>query len=135
MFQTNGQIQKYSQFEKDTVKQTLECAMKLWPKATSIPAVYHLQQLPENSETLNQVWGCIWTEKGLIDEDGSLHENNLINFIRELIKIRNKGRTGSENQIFLEADEIANTCKTMQGINLGSTAVKVQNCINNYVSL
>ncbi|KAF2896123.1 hypothetical protein ILUMI_10053 [Ignelater luminosus] len=113
----------------ETVGQAINCSHYVSPGSTA-PAETTLEGVfPEDNDSFNAFFGCIWKKKGIINDAAEINEENLRIYLKDLFTM---GEEISERQKSL-IDEVVAHCKDLVHFDYKKKSIKMNNCIMNYL--
>jgi len=116
---------------KDIMEKSFSCGLELGP-LPNLPSRSEVSQYPypEDNESFNKVWGCVFKKKGIINENSEINMANLETYLTGIFEM--VGKTSSKDLEPVHA--MAEECSNVSGNGYGQTAVKIQNCVMLYAN-
>ncbi|KAF2885220.1 hypothetical protein ILUMI_20939 [Ignelater luminosus] len=111
---------------KETREQAFSCVSELGPEVANASRIRDEKQLPEDNSVVDQLWGCVWEKKGIVDKQGVVYPEKLRAYLVDVISIVPLPPKVDIKSI---ADKITERCKDMEGRDYKQKSVKMQNCV------
>ena len=83
--------------------------------------------LPDDNDSFNLFYGCIFKRKGIVDYDGKINVANLRTYLINLFSL-NQAIAPSQKKL---VESSIQECENINGNNYGQKSVRIHNCIMN----
>lgn len=113
----------------ETAGHAIDCSHSIRPENSTLAETSLEGVLPEDNESFNAFFGCIWKKKGIINDDAEINEENLRIYLKDLFTM---GEEITERQKSL-IDEVVAHCKDLVESDYKKKSIKISNCIMNYL--